>query len=126
MRVLFRSEALGRVRFPDSQIFLAATVARRPDQRAGVGGYGIGLIFAPGTRNPAFGARRHDELRDPGIGGLDQARARILTQELRQFPPAPYTPKGPAEGFFRAVIQIDGAVPAVGRSAPTTLVAPTP
>src|SRR3546814_14182843 len=96
MRVLFRSEALGRVRFPDSQIFLAATVARRPDQRAGVGGYGIGLILAPGTPNPAFGARRHVALRDPSTGGIDHAPSPIPEPALPTLPTPTYHPRGRA------------------------------
>src|SRR3546814_9672952 len=49
------------------------------------------------------------------ICGIDQARARIIEQELRQFPPAPYNQMGRAEWFSRADMQIDGAVTAVGR-----------
>src|SRR3546814_17743070 len=67
-------------------MLVAAGVARRPQQRALIGGHGIGPVAAPGARDAALGAGRHVELQDPGIGWIGQARTRVVEQEGRQIP----------------------------------------
>src|SRR3546814_15528235 len=71
-------------RFPYTTLFrsvgfmlVAAGVARRPQQRALIGGHGIGPVAAPGARDAALGAGRHVELHDPGIGWIRSEERRV-------------------------------------------------